>query len=200
MTDFDAKAKGWDEVPGRRERANAVAAAIREQVRLSVKMSALEYGCGTGLLSFALQPYLGKIILADSSAGMLEVVKEKIAASGVKNMSPLLLDLSRDPLSAQRFHFIYSLMTLHHIPNTADILQKFQALLEPGGILCIADLDKEDGTFHDQDHGEHHGFDREELRDMLIRAGFEKIHFSTPYKMQKGSNIYPLFLASGEKR
>src|SRR5512140_1752279 len=112
MTDFDAKAKGWDEVPGRRERANAVAAAIREQVRLSIKMSALEYGCGTGLLSFALQPYLGKIILADSSAGMLEVVKEKIAASGVKNMSPLLLDLSRDPLSAQRFHFIYSLMTL----------------------------------------------------------------------------------------
>ena len=109
MTDFDERAKGWDEVPGRRERANTVADAIRGQVRLTPEMSALEYGCGTGLLSFALQPYLGRITLADSSAGMLEVVKEKITANELKNMYPLLLDLSIDPLPAQRFHFIYTL-------------------------------------------------------------------------------------------
>ncbi len=86
MTDFDARAKGWDDVPGRRERANAVAESIREQVRLTPQMSALEYGCGTGLLSFELQPYLGKITLADSSPGMLEVLREKISSSGVKNI------------------------------------------------------------------------------------------------------------------
>jgi ubiquinone/menaquinone biosynthesis C-methylase UbiE len=200
MTDFDASAKGWDEVPGRRERANAVADAIRGQVGLTPEMSALEYGCGTGLLSFALQPYLGRITLADSSAGMLEVLREKIAASEVKNMTPLQLDLEVDPLPSQRFHLIYSLMTLHHIPNTANILEKFQALLEAGGILCIADLDKEDGSFHEHDHGEHHGFDRNELMGSMTQAGFNKIHFTTPYTMQKGPRVYPLFLAIGEKK
>ncbi len=73
-------------------------------------------------------------------------------------------------------------------------------MLEPGGILCIADLDKEDGTFHEHDHGEHHGFDRDELTGRLVRAGFEKIHFTVPYSIQKGSRNYPLFLAVGEKK
>ena len=82
MADFDSKAKDWDAVPGRAERANAVAAAIREQVSLSKTMTALEYGCGTGLLSFALQAELGPITLADSSTGMLEVLREKIARAG----------------------------------------------------------------------------------------------------------------------
>jgi len=199
MIDFDAKAQGWDEVPGRKERADAVAKAMRKEVRLASNMTAMEYGCGTGLLSFALQPFLGQIILADSSPGMLEVVKEKIAASKAKNMAPLLLDLSADPLPSQRFDLIYTLMTLHHVPDTLGILQKFQALLRPSGILCIADLDKEDGTFHrDEFHG-HHGFDRGELTGLMVRAGFEHIRFSTPYSVERDSKVYPLFLAVGEK-
>ena len=48
----------------------------------------------------------------------------------------------------ERFDLVYTLMTLHHIPDTAKILGSFQALLQPGGVLCIADLDKEDGSFH----------------------------------------------------
>jgi ubiquinone/menaquinone biosynthesis C-methylase UbiE len=77
MTDFDTRAKDWDEMPGRVERTNAVAAAIRAQVALSKSMAALEYGCGTGLLSFALQADLGPITLADSSLGILNVLKKK---------------------------------------------------------------------------------------------------------------------------
>ena len=81
MADFDSRAKDWDEVPGRAQRADAVAAAIREQVPLSRTMTALEYGCGTGLLSFALQAELGLITLADSSSGMLEVLGKKLPAA-----------------------------------------------------------------------------------------------------------------------
>ena len=43
-------------------------------------MHALDYGCGTGLLSFPLKDELGHITLNDNSAGMLEVVQEKILA------------------------------------------------------------------------------------------------------------------------
>ncbi len=200
MTEFDVKAQGWDDMPGRRERALAVAEAIRREVQFVEGMSALEYGCGTGLLSFALSPFPGPITLADSSPGMLDVLKGKIAESRVENMTPLLLDLSSDPLPDQRFDLIYTLMVLHHIPDTQDILNKFQALLNPGGTLCIADLDQEEGTFHSGDFHGHHGFDRHELTDRMVRAGFERIRFYTPFSVKKDSGIYPMFLAIGKKK
>jgi ubiquinone/menaquinone biosynthesis C-methylase UbiE len=199
MIDFNVKAKYWDKDPIKIERAKAVAGAIRRLVPLSQQMTALEYGCGTGLLSFALQPYLGPITLADSSSGMLAVLEEKIAASGVGNMTPLELDLTTDPPPADRFQLVYSLMTLHHVPNTSKILRDFCTLLEPGGYLCIADLDKEDGSFHGVGFDGHSGFDHGELCQKLMLAGFTNIHFTTCYEMVKAERHYPLFLMVAEK-
>jgi ubiquinone/menaquinone biosynthesis C-methylase UbiE len=202
MADFDSRAKDWDAVPGRIERAKAVAVAIREQVALSRVMTALEYGCGTGLLSFALQAELGPITLADSSSGMLEVLREKIALGGIPNMTPLRLDLAVDPLPEERFDLVYTLMTLHHIPDTARILGCFHSLLQPGGVVCIADLDKEDGSFHAHEPAfdGHNGFNRVELGLDLEKAGFTNIRFNTCYKLNKGERPYPLFLAVAEKK
>src|SRR5512138_2296463 len=109
MTNFDERARDWDDDPKRTARANAVAEAIRKTIKLSTSMTALEYGCGTGLLSFALQPDLGRITLADTSQGMLEVLQEKIARAGVTNMSPRRLDLTVDPLPDERYDLTYSL-------------------------------------------------------------------------------------------
>ena len=55
MTNFDERAKDWDSDPKKVERARVVAEAIRAAIPLSKEITALEYGCGTGLLSFALQ-------------------------------------------------------------------------------------------------------------------------------------------------
>jgi ubiquinone/menaquinone biosynthesis C-methylase UbiE len=200
MSDFDAEAKGWDDVPGRIERAEVVAAAIRSQVKLSRTMTAFEYGCGTGLLSFALQNDLGPITLADSSTGMLEVLKQKIASRAAYNMTPLRLDLGTDPLPAEKYHLIYTLMTLHHIPDANHILVCFYEMLEPSGMVCIIDLDREDGSFHGPDFEGHLGFDREELHSQLSNLGFVNLRFSTCYQIPKNDRLYPLFLAVAEKR
>jgi len=202
MTDFDTRALDWDKIPGRVERANAVAAAIHEQVKLSKAMAAFEYGCGTGLLSFALQADLGPITLADSSPGMLDVLREKIALAKFKNMTPIKLDLAVDTLPLQHFNLVYTLLTLHHIQDTQKILQGFSFLLQPGGVLCIADLDEEDGSFHSDDPGfdGHNGFNRAELGLDLTRAGFKNIHFTTCFNLVKDERSYPLFLAVAERK
>ncbi len=203
MTDFDSRAREWDSNPARMERANAVAAEMRKQLQLSSSIKALEYGCGTGLLSFALQPYLGQITLADSSSGMLDVLQEKIDREGIQKMQPLRLDLAVDPVPADRFDLIYNLMVLHHIPDTDRIINSFWSLLKPGGILCIADLDEEDGSFHGEEFHGHLGFNRSKLAEKLTRAGFQKVRFSTAYQQQKqtetGPKSFPLFLAIAEK-
>ena len=205
MTNFDERAKDWDSDPKKVERARTVADAIRKSIPLSREMTALEYGCGTGLLSFALQEELGQITLADTSQGMLDVLTEKVSASGVRNMKPLRLDLTTDPLPNERFHLTYSLMTLHHVQDTEVILKKFADILLSNGILLIADLDKEDGSFHtDGTTDVHKGFARHELQKQVEANGFDDIKFSTAYTIKKKigeeERTFPVFLMSARKR
>ena len=200
---FDSKARRWDENPVFQERARKIAEAVRESVPLNRQMSALDYGCGTGLLSFPLRDALGSILLADSSPGMLEVVAEKIAAQGVTNMTPVKLDLLADPVPAQRFDLVVTSMTLHHVPDTDHILKVFHDLLQPGGHLCIADLDKEDGSFHGIEIDVHHGFDRAELEARARKAGFTDVRFQTVFSIAKeqetGTRDYPVFLMTARR-
>jgi ubiquinone/menaquinone biosynthesis C-methylase UbiE len=204
MTTFDERAKDWDSDPKKVERARVVAEAIRTALPLSTDMTALEYGCGTGLLSFALQSDLGHITLVDTSQGMLDVLGEKIAAAGVTNMHPVKLDLATDTVPAARFDLTYSLMTLHHIADVKDMLGKFNAILKPNGYLLVADLDKEDGTFHtDGMQYFHDGFTRGELQQMVEAAGFGNVRFSTAYVIKKkvgdGEKTFPVFLMVARK-
>ena len=206
MTDFhfDERAKDWDADPMKVARARAVADAIRAALPPGPGRHALEYGCGTGLLSFALRPDLGQIVLADTSPGMLDALAGKIAATGAADMHPLRLDLAADPLPAERFDLVYSLMTLHHVPGTQTLLLRFHDILEPGGFLALADLDKEDGSFHGPDVTDvHRGFERAELQALAEAAGFGEVRFSTVYRVRKKvdgvARDFPLFLMIAQK-
>ena len=200
---FDARARQWDDNPVFRERGLKIAEAIRIAVPLHRHMSALDYGCGTGLLSFPLKDELGAILAADSSSGMLDVLAGKIAAQGVTNMTPMKLDLLADPPPAQRFDLIVTSMTLHHVPDTDHILRIFHDLLNPGGYLCIADLDTEDGSFHGIEVDVHHGFDRAGLGRHTTQAGFADVQFQTVFSIAKeretGMRDYPVFLMTARR-
>jgi ubiquinone/menaquinone biosynthesis C-methylase UbiE len=200
---FDARAQHWDSDPMKITRATAVADGIRSMVPLSPEFRALEYGCGTGLLSFALQPYLGRITLADSSPGMLEVLSGKVAAAGMTNMQPFRLDLASEPPPQEKYDLVYTLMTLHHIEDTDKILQDFFSLLTRPGYCCVVDLDTEDGSFHGPEFHGHRGFNREELARKARRIGFVRVKCTTvfhiPGKGGPGQGGYPLFLMLAEK-
>jgi ubiquinone/menaquinone biosynthesis C-methylase UbiE len=181
-----------------------VADAIRAAVDIRPGMNALEYGCGTGLLSFFLQDDFASITLADSSQGMLEVLSDKIRAAKTAHMHPVRLDLAVDPLPAQKFDITYSLMVLHHIHNTVVILRKFHQVLEPGGWLVVADLDQEDGSFHtDGSTDVHLGFAREKLKTRVEAAGFGDVRFSTAYQIKKmiddEQKAFPVFLMTARR-
>ncbi len=201
--DFDARARTWDEDASKRDRARRVAEAIAARVPSLDEKSILEYGAGTGLLGLALQPLAGDVTLADSSREMLAVADEKIAAAGLRNVRTLHLDLSTAPAPHLGFDLVCSLMTLHHIPDTDGLLAAFHRLLLTDGTLCVADLDREDGSFHGPGFTGHHGFDRAELRARLERSGFRDVRFETALQVSKvtaeGPRAFPVFLAIAER-
>lgn len=198
MNTFDAKAATWDDDPAKVARAMTVAEAILEAMPLAGRR-VLEYGCGTGLLGFALQPHAGAITLADSSEGMLAVLRAKVQAGGYANLAPARLDLMADPLPAEPFDLVCSLMVMHHIPDTAGILSRFHDLLVPGGWVALADLDLEDGSFHGPGVDVHPGFDRGAFQARLEAAGFQDIRITTVFDVVRdhpgGARSYPAFLA-----
>ena len=198
MTDFDARAETWDD-PNKVKRAEEVAAAMRRAVPLNRSMRALEYGAGTGLLSFCLRDVLGPITLADSSPGMRAVAERKIVAAKAGGMRVIDLDLLRDPIPAERYDLIFSMMTLHHVPDVPRVLGACHALLSPGGWLCHADLDAEDGSFHGSEVPVHHGFERATLRFWLVAAGFTDVSVSDCCHIEHRERSYSIFLAACRK-
>ncbi len=203
MIDFSSKARGWDADPRFVERGQRLAQAIAERVPLNPAMTVLDYGSGTGHLSFPLRERVGRLTLVDSAAGMIEVAREKIQAQGVANMEARTGDLDSGFSPEERFHLVCTAMALHHIPDTDAALAAFRARLQPGGTLCVADLDKEDGSFHGPEVDVHHGFDRDDLADRARKAGFTDVAFDTVFEIEKetpaGPRAFPVFLMTARR-
>ena len=199
MSDFDAKASTWDSDPAKVDRARKVAEAIGRAVPDLGIRSVLDYGAGTGLLGLELGPKAARVTLADTSEGMLAVAREKIARSGACNVQTLRLDLAVDPAPPARFDLVCTLMTMHHVADVDGILKAFHAVLSPGGVLCVSDLDAEDGSFHGPGFEGHRGFDRPELGRKIREAGFGPVTFTTPCEVRKEvggvPRAFPVFLA-----
>lgn len=202
--DFDQAASSWDEEPRRVKLAGNVARAVIETLRPDRTMDAMDFGCGTGLVTLHLQPHVRSIVGVDSSRGMLSVLEGKARESGLSNVVTIYCDVEKGERPAGRFHLIISSMTLHHVPDPARLFALFHDLLLPGGALGIADLDAEDGSFHDDPTGVHHrGFHREEIMALLTTAGFVDCAARTADVIVKGTapaaREYPVFLITARK-
>lgn len=205
MVDFSERAKTWDE-PRRIERAKVIAGEIIKAIPNLNQKNGFEYGCGTGLLSFNLQPYLKEITLGDNASGMLSVVEQKINEAQISNMTPVLVDLAQDEVGNDRkFDLIYTLMTLHHIIDIDKVFDAFVKMLNPSGYVVIVDLDEEDGSFHGEGFIGHNGFNQNKLAEKLMSHGFgdvsSKICYENIRKLKDGTERkYPLFMMVGQMK
>ncbi len=185
MNEFDIKAAEWDRNMMHRDRAEAVAGEIIKQIPLNTGMTALEFGAGTGLLSFILKDYLKEITLIDNSEGMVKVLNEKLITTKTGNLKVVKADLEHEEYPAGDFDLIYTLMVLHHVGDIKTVIKKFHDLLNPGGWLAIGDLYSEDGSFHGEGFTGHLGFDPEALSSLLEKHGFSDVSHRKVYVIDK---------------
>jgi len=199
MSSFDARAREWDKDKMHMERSVAIAAELEKMIPINHSMKALEYGAGTGILSFLLQDRFSEITLMDSSQEMIKICVEKAEYHQTNHIVPLWFDLEHGKYDG-KFDIIYNQMVLHHVNGFESILSTFYSLLNPGGYLAVADLFPEDGSFHGVDVKVHLGFDPKNLTSILKHIGFKNIEYKTCFELKRDSGkIFPIFLLVGQK-
>lgn len=124
-------ATGRDEIEG-------VMAHLRELDLRVDPHRALDFGCGVGRLSQALAHHFQRVVGVDISSSMVETARahnrhgERVTYR--VNTAP---DLSQ--LESSRFSFIYSNITLQHVPRgpAEAYIADFFRLLAPGGLAVF---------------------------------------------------------------
>lgn len=199
MSSFDARAREWDKDKMHMERSISIAAELEKMIPLNHSMKALEYGAGTGILSFLLKDHFSEITLMDNSQEMINVCVEKTEYHQTKHILPIWFDLEHKNFDG-KFDIIFNQMVLHHVNDFDGILNTFYSLLNSEGYLAIADLYPEDGSFHGIDVKVHLGFDPNELAVILKKAGFKNIEYKTCFEVKRESGKkFPVFLLVGQK-
>ena len=195
---FAHKSKSWDMNSKRVQNAKGIAELIVKNIRLNKSMELMDFGAGTGLLSYFVAPYVKKIVAVDSSPSMLLEFKSK-CDEFVCETEVIEKDLSTDTLD-RTFDGIISSMTIHHLDDTIALFEKFYTMLNDGGFIAIADLDSEDGSFHSENTGvHHHGFDREALQLIAENAGFKDVKFDLASTIDKPHRTFTVFLLTAVK-
>ncbi|MEH6971339.1 class I SAM-dependent methyltransferase [Bacillus sp. JJ675] len=99
------------------------------------KGTALDIGCGTGLLAHELSGHFDHVIGIDLSNEMLEIARRK---RRVPNTEYLKMD-ANDLRFSGLFDFIVSRTTFHHLEDVPNVICRMKELLHPGGKIVIID-------------------------------------------------------------
>jgi 2-polyprenyl-3-methyl-5-hydroxy-6-metoxy-1,4-benzoquinol methylase len=193
---FSIKAKQYEKSPKRVQNVANIAKTIKRRIDFSSDMQVMDFGAGTGLLLERIAPLVKEITAIDISESMMQqlIAKEDTLAC---ELHILKLDLEINDID-QKFDGIISSMTMHHIKDVPAMFIKFFALLSSGGFIAIADIDTEDGSFHDENTGvHHHGFDRDWIMQQAEIAGFKNLKIETASEMSKPQGNYSVFLLTG---
>ena len=195
---FAHKSKSWDMNSKRVKNAKGIAELIVNNIKLDKSMELMDFGAGTGLLSYFVAPFVKKIVAVDNSPSMLVEFENKCDEFSCET-EVIEKDLGADTLE-RKFDGIISSMTIHHLEDTPSLLSKLYDMLDEDGFDAIADLDSEDGSFHSDNTGVfHYGFDRHLLTEYVQKAGFKDITFSLASTISKPHADFTVFLMTAVK-
>lgn len=221
---FNAEAAAWDSNPDVRLASECASKALLTAHPLllpaedrasssSGGLEVLEIGCGTGLLSVLMAPYVRSILAVDAAGGMIEALKAKLegldgadgeAARGVIQPMCILLEDPEDSRlppgpggKRQKFDLILSHLTLHHIPDLKPLLTTMHGCLKPGGQVALTDFEDfgpEARKFHPEAKMfgvERHGIKADWFAGLMKEVGFEDVDVRPAWTMDKEVERFP---------
>ena len=182
MNRFDRDALTWDDLPRRVNLAKSVVNSVKKEIK---DKRVLEFGCGTGLVGINLAPFAKEVIGIDTSKKMVEKFNQKANTLSLNARAH-----QKDIFEInEKFDVCISSMTLHHIKDIKNLSKKLHKICDEA---FLADLVKEDGTFHTRGNDDvyHFGFSTEELKEYFKEW---KIEYKIIHTIKKHRD-FPVFL------
>lgn len=157
-----------------------------------------DLGCGTGQVSAALAPFVGRVVAVDASAAMLQAAKKRLR--GFDNIDLRRGELEALPIDDEGLDAATLMLVLHHLPEPARALGEVARVLKPLGRVIIADMLPHGRDNYRQQMGHVWlGFSDEHITSLLRDSGFERVRVVAlqPDPKAKGPG---LFIATGQRQ
>ena len=180
---FNSMASGYD-TSERIAIAKIVADAVREYIIDGESKSAMDFGCGTGLVGMNLLDDFKTILFLDTSQNMLDRINQKMNDLNIQNATTLCFNFEEDDRSELHADYIFMSQVLLHIEDTELILKRLFEVLNPEGHLIIVDFNKNEAVVSDKVHN---GFDVNDIITMMSKIGYSGMQSKTFYS---GSKIF----------
>lgn len=165
---WDAAASGWDQNPAVRIYADAAFRSLSHVLDdLGIELNgarALDFGCGTGLLTEQLVVAGAHVHAVDTSEAMLEVVRLKAADRGWDSVQ-----ISTAPPAAGQLDVVACSSVCGFVEDYPGTVLQLVDLLRPGGLFIQWDWERDPASEGD------HGLDRTSIEAALTAAGLASI-------------------------
>ncbi|MEA4895621.1 MAG: class I SAM-dependent methyltransferase [Oscillospiraceae bacterium] len=174
--------------------ANKIAEAIREELSGMEGETAIDYGCGTGLVGMELLDLFHSVLFVDPSARMIEQVDRKIAEGHIQQARTMCCDFLNELPNGLQADYVILSQVLLHIPDIRSILSKLYDVLKKDGHLIVVDFDKNETVVSQTVHN---GFRQKELIQLLREIGFASasahtFHHGKGIFMNKDASLFIL--------
>jgi phosphatidylethanolamine/phosphatidyl-N-methylethanolamine N-methyltransferase len=97
----------------------------------------LEVAAGTGIMTEAMAPRVGRLVATDYAEPMLEVLEERVARVGLTNVDIQKADLHDLAFPPGHFDAVVACNVLHLVPDLSAALAALVGVLRPGGALVV---------------------------------------------------------------
>lgn len=157
-----------------------------------------DLGCGTGLVSTALAPFVSRVIAVDASDEMLAAARARLGDAANVELTTGVLEAL--PIESASLDAATMMLVLHHVPDPAAALSEAHRVLRPGGRLLIIDMLPHDREEYRQQMGHVWlGFGAEQIARLMEGAGFDgpRVHMLPADAASRGPS---LFVATGRKQ
>jgi ubiquinone/menaquinone biosynthesis C-methylase UbiE len=210
----------WDADPVKAHIAQTIAGNLEKAIMpflKNKKTRMLDFGCGNGEITLCFPKYVKELVAVDPSEESIETFRKKLETvckfDNVRTEALDILDESKaavDFKANNRFDVIITSMTLHHVLDVPKAIKILYNMLEEGGILVVADLERNENSINFHPAGKkshvHHigGFTQEQIKQWLRETGFKDLHLSY-FLIQKENasthemDRFPIFLIMGSK-
>ncbi|MBP7572191.1 MAG: methyltransferase domain-containing protein, partial [Acidobacteria bacterium] len=157
-----------------------------------------DLGCGTGQVTEALAPFVGRVVAVDTSGQMLEAARARLAH--LPNVESRPGTLERLPLDDGELDVGLLILVLHHTADPSRVLAEAARVIRPGGRVLVADMLPHDHDEYRQTMGHVWlGFGERQIERWLAATGFEGVRWH-PLPVEPGVKGPGLFAAVAVRR